>query len=90
MLVKQQKTTLNPPFDPRPHKVTRQKGWQLYLEREGKVLVRNAGQVKKIKKRPDRLQTTTTKRGKEDISGGVDTTDIEDDFEINLPSSPER
>ena len=54
------------------------------------VLVRNKGQVKKIKERPDELWTTTTERGKEDVSKGIDKTYKEDDFEINLPTSPEE
>ena len=56
ILIKQQKTTIKPPFNPDPFVVTELKGTQVTAERGQKVRVRNRAKVKLLKDRPVHLQ----------------------------------
>jgi hypothetical protein len=53
VMIKQQKTTVKPPFDPKPFTVTKVKGSQVTAERGSKVRVRNKAKVKLITKITD-------------------------------------
>ena len=37
IVLKQKKSTVNPPYDPRPYRVTKVQGTKLFIERDGKV-----------------------------------------------------
>ena len=59
VLIKQQKTTIKPPFDPIPYEVTEVKGSQVAARRVDKVRVRNMAKVKLLRKRhllPDQFK----------------------------------
>ena len=56
VLVKQEKTTIKPPFDPIPWKVERTGGNRMYLTRPvGSKWMRDINKVKKVWRRPERL-----------------------------------
>jgi hypothetical protein len=55
VLIKQQKTTIKPPFDPTPYDVTEVKGSQVTARRGAKVRIRNMAKVKLLRKRPEHL-----------------------------------
>ena len=76
VLVKQDKTTIRPPFDPDPYRVTEVKGTQITAERDGQVKKRNQAKMKKLERRPERLKTQIKDQQEEDSS--------EDEVEINL------
>ena len=78
VMIKQQKTTVKPPFDPKPFTVTKVKGSQVTAERGSKVRVRNKAKVKLIKNRPEHLKEASKMMIKEDSSN-----DDDDDY-INL------
>ena len=65
VLIKQQKTTVKPPFDPSPYDVTEVKGSQVTARRGDKVRVRNMAKVKLIKRRPEHLVPGQSKDGKQ-------------------------
>ena len=85
VLIKQEKTTIKPPFDPAPYDVTEVKGSQVTARREDKVRVRNRAKVKLIRRRPEHLvpgQAKVKKQFKQeeeedytfiDLSGGGNT-----------------
>ena len=56
VLIKQKKTTIKPPFDPKPYTITKVEGMQITAERGDKIRVRNKAKWKLIKDRPSRLQ----------------------------------
>ena len=76
VLVKQDKTTTRPPFDPDPYSVTEVKGTQITAERDGQVKKRNQAKMKKLERRPERLRIQSKDQQEEDSS--------EDEVEINL------
>ena len=53
ILIKQQKSTTKPPFDPVPYTVDHVKGNRVTASRNGKVRVRDKNYIKKVKSRPD-------------------------------------
>ena len=55
ILVKQQKSTTKPPFDPKPYTVVHVDGNQIEAERDGKFRRRDKNSVKILKKRPQYL-----------------------------------
>ena len=65
VLIMQQKTTMNPTFDPTPYDVTEVKGSQVTARRGDKVKTRNMAKVKLIKKRPEHLMPRQLKGGKQ-------------------------
>ena len=56
VLIKQKKTTTEPPFDPKPYTITKVEGIQVTAERGDKTRVRNKAKWKLVKERPRRLQ----------------------------------
>jgi hypothetical protein len=67
VLLKQEKTTIKPPFDPEPFKVTEVRGTKVEAERvkDGKRRVRNVSKWKILKQRPAYLQPSRGSRKKE-------------------------
>ena len=57
VLVKQEKTTTKPPWDPNPYKVTEVKGTKITATRGHKERTRNVDKVKVLIKRPKYLKT---------------------------------
>lgn len=57
ILIKQQKTSTKPPFDPQPYTVTKVKGTQITASRGDQVKVRNAAKCKLLQARPKHLTT---------------------------------
>ena len=55
VLIKQQKTTIKPPFDPAPYDVTEVKGSQVTARRGDKMRIRNRAKVKLLRRRPEHL-----------------------------------
>ena len=55
ILIKQQKTTTKPPYDPKPYTVTKVKGTQITAVRGDQVKLRNAAKCKLLKDRPTYL-----------------------------------
>ena len=55
VLIKQEKTTIKPPYDPRPYTVVEIKGTKITAERDGQTRSRNKAKFKKIWNRPHRL-----------------------------------
>lgn len=84
VMIKQEKTTVKPPFDPKPFTVTKVRGSQVTAERGSKVRVRNKAKVKLIKNRPEHLQKGS--KGKLEFDASSD--DDDDDY-INLTSVEE-
>ena len=56
VLIKQNKTTIKPPFDPKPYTITKVEGMQVTAKRGDTVRVRNKARQKLVKERPSRLQ----------------------------------
>jgi hypothetical protein len=56
VLIKQQKTTVKPPFDPKPYSVTEVKGTQVTAVRGNQKKVRSKEKVKLLQDRPRHLQ----------------------------------
>ena len=83
VMIKQEKTTVKPPFDPKPFTVTKVRGSQVTAERGSKVRVRNKAKVKLIKNRPEHLQKGSKGKLEDDASS-----DDDDDY-INLTSVEE-
>ena len=80
VLVKQQKTTIKPPYDPKPYRVTKVIGTQITATRAGKETIRNKAKVKVVKDRPVHLQHLA----KENIH--QEYWDSDDDLDIQLES----
>ena len=73
VLVKQKKSSINPPFDPRPYTVTEVKGTQVTATRGGKERKRNQAKMKVVKVRPAHLQPQSGRREQvEDSDSDVD------------------
>ena len=83
VLISQKKTTINPPFDPKPFQVTKVKGTQVTAERGNKVRVRNQGKMKVIPERPKHLMQ------KRKVATFEDTTDDDDDYITLQPTIQE-
>ena len=66
VMIKQKKTTIKPPFDPKPYTVTEVEGMQVTAERGNKIRVRNKAKWKLVKERPARLQPAPRESLEED------------------------
>ena len=53
--MKQKKSTIKPPYDPKPYEVTKVENTRITAVRDGKVRVRNQGKVKLLKERSKNL-----------------------------------
>ena len=81
VLIKQQKTTTKPPFNPDPFTITDVKGSQITAERRSKVRIRNAAKWKPIKIRPSHLIPNTQR-------SSAYVADSESDTDIDIPIEP--
>jgi hypothetical protein len=72
VLIKQKKTTLKPPWDPRPLKVTEIKGTQITARRGPVERTRNVEKFKILKKRPESLRTRPETKQRRDDSDDED------------------
>ena len=61
VLVHQKKSTIKPPYDPKPYTVTEVKGTQVIAHRGSKTRIRNMAKLKVLKKRPEHLMRTKNK-----------------------------
>ena len=52
VLLKQEKSTIKPPFDPNPYNVIKVKGSQVTAERHGQVRVQDKNYIKVLRPRP--------------------------------------
>ena len=79
VLVKQPKTTIKPPFDPKPYRVTATRGNQVHMLRsDGSKRIRDKNNIRKIKERPTRLTPSWEQRKPPEVSN-YDDFDIESD-----------
>jgi hypothetical protein len=76
VLIKQQKTTLKPPYDPKPYTVTKVKAAQITAERGSKLRVRDMSRVKLLKKRPMHLRRNLEKERFSDSDSDDDYLDL--------------
>ena len=83
VVLKQKKSSVKSPYDPRPYTVTEVAGNQVTAEREGKQLRRNKAKVKQVKERHQHLRRQEDGRKPPE-------SDEEEDVEINLPDSEEQ
>ena len=81
VLVKQQKTTIKPPYDPKPYLVTEVVGTQITATRAGKETRRNKAKIKGVKDRPVHLQRLAKEGTHQEYW------DSDDDFDIQLEST---
>ena len=72
VLIKQKKTTVKPPFDPKPYTITKVEGMQVTAERGDKIRVRNKAKWKLVKERPSRLQPVPRDSQEEDSDSDDD------------------
>ena len=66
--IKQKKTTTQPPFDPKPYKITEVEGVQVTAKRGDKIMTRHKGKWKLVRERPIRLQPTPRESPEEEES----------------------
>ena len=59
VVVKQDKTVLNPPGDPKHYEVTKMAGTKVFLQHNGKQKIRSKDKCKVIKKTLENNQNTT-------------------------------
>ena len=88
MLVKQQKTTTKPPFDPKPYQVKEVRGTQITVVRGKQQKVRSKEKVKLLRDRFKHLQGGSTEvhnqeKRREELNE-------EDDWDINLQDKPQE
>ena len=81
VLVKQNKTTVKPPFDPEYYIVTEVRGTKITGERRGKIKTRNVEKWKLYKERPAHLSITHQPK-----EGGQEETESDSDFEFEVRS----
>jgi transposase InsO family protein len=78
VLVQQKKTSIQPPFDPKPYKVTEVNGSQVTATRGNKTRIRNMSKLKVVKERPDKLKVSAKYMASD--------TDSDDDYiDLKLP-----
>ena len=82
VLVKQKKTSIKPPFDPRPYTVTEVKGTQVTATRGGKERKRNQAKMKVVKVRPAHLQPQSGRREQ------VEDSDSDEDIQLDSVDFP--
>ena len=73
VLMKQEKMTVKPPYDPNPYKVVEVKGAQVTCSRGGKEKKRTKEKIKVVKERPEYLK-----------QGGQTTRDVYTDYETEV------
>ena len=82
VLIKQRKTTVKPPYDPKPYTVVTVQGTQVTARRGAQEKRRNKMKMKIVPNRPDHLQQ------KQHISNqNIDQDSDDDEVDINLPPS---
>ena len=84
VLIKQEKTTVKPPFDPKPYVVTEVKGTQVTARRGDRIRVRNKAKVKLVEERPAHLKYRPDKEEKKQEEEEED----EDYIFLQLPTNP--
>ena len=84
ILIKQEKSTIKPPYDPEPYVVTRTKGTQVIATRGGKTKIRNKAKVKKLSEIPKKLMPRTHWEDEKVIEDSDD-----DDVEIDMDTTEE-
>ena len=89
VLVKQQKTTLKPPYDPKPYTVEKVKEAQVTARKGGKVRVRDMSRLKVVKERPEHLQAARTAQVEETDSEDEDYLDMRN-LHPRLPGEQEQ
>ena len=62
VLVRQKKSTIKPPFDPKPYKVVKVDGKRVTSERDDKVCVRDKNHIKVIPTRPSTLLPSSRRK----------------------------
>ena len=77
ILIKQQKSTIKSPFDPKPFEVTKVIGNEVTATREGKMKVRNKSKVKLLVERPEHLRQSPKR-------SAIKESDDDDESFINL------
>ena len=82
VLVKQKKSSIKPPFDPRPYTVTEVKGTQVTATRGGKERKRNQAKMKVVKVRPAHLQPQSGRREQ------VEDSDSDEDIQLDSVDFP--
>ena len=80
VLLKQQKSSIKPPFDPEPYTVTEVKGTQVTARRGGKERKRNKVKMKVVKERPVHLQLRA--------SMGMEEEEEDTDSELDIQLAP--
>ena len=88
VLIKQQKTTVKPPFDPKPYCVTEVKGTQVTAVRGRQKKVRNKEKVKVLKDRPKYLQGEVVGLGTDNMEEEEDDEDMYINLNSRQPSDP--
>jgi transposase InsO family protein len=76
ILIKQQKTTIKPPYDPKPYTVTGVKAAQVTAERGAKSRVRDMSRVKLLKPRPEHLRRREARQASSDSDSDEDFLDL--------------
>ena len=79
IIMKQEKTTVKLPYDPKPYTVGGIKGAQITCQRGGKEKKRSQEKIKVVKMRPQHLRYRSETMNTRDTDS-----DAEDDVEINL------
>ena len=85
VMVQQKKTSIQPPFDPKPYKVTEVKGSQVTATRGNKTRIRNMSKLKVVKERPDKLKVSAKY-----MASGTDSEDDYFDFKITEKEAPKQ
>ena len=87
VMVKQQKSTTKPPYDPRPYTVTGTKGNKVEMERgDGSKRVRDKNQIKVLKERPQELEPSWNNKSVEIADyGSFDIESSIGDFASDFP-----
>ena len=75
VLIKQQKSSVKPPYDPKPYTVTKVKSAQVTAERGTKTRVRDMSKVKVVVSRPVHLRSR-----RQEVKQGEDSDSEEEDF----------
>ena len=85
VLLKQEKNTTKPPFDPHPYNVIKVKGCQITAQRNGQVRVRDKSFIKVLQPRPPHLASSWQKPVTPTIARHRDF-DIEGVIQVAVPA----
>ena len=77
ILIKQNKTTTKPPFDPKPYKVTKVKGNQVTANRFDQTKTRSKSHVKRVNERPAHLRPSWQKHPQIEMTNNDSDSDID-------------